>query len=70
MFKPGQRVQMVSNCKDNGNIKEGFKGKVDYVSYNGSISVEFESPVIGNGISGNGRNGFNWFVNPEQLETI
>lgn len=69
-FKSGQTIQMIAKCKDNPNIIEGQKGTIDFVNYDGCLNVEFEYPVTGNGIMGNGMNSYNWFIDPKQAEIL
>jgi hypothetical protein len=40
MIKEGCKIRMIENCKDNHNIKEGWTGEVDFINYDGFISVE------------------------------
>jgi hypothetical protein len=70
MFKEGMRIEMIETCKDNPNIKEGWRGTIEFINYDGSLSVEFDHFVTGNGISGNENNTSQWYVSPKQIEVI
>lgn len=70
MIKEGMKVEMVENCIDNPNIKEGWVGTIDYINYDGVLSVEFNHFIYGNGISGNNRNSHQWYVKPEQVKEL
>jgi hypothetical protein len=70
MLKESMRVEMIENCKDNPNIKAGWTGTIEMIYSDGSIEIEFDNHVTGNGISGNYRNNHFWYVNPFQIREI
>ena len=70
-LKIGNRIEMIENCTDNPYITRGRKGTIiDFHSYDDYVYVEFDRMVTGECITGNGRDNYNWYIEPEQLKVI
>ena len=68
-YKIGQIVKVARKQTLNGFINFGDKGKVVLVDGR-LIGVEFFHYVYGHSCKGKGRNGYCWYINPDDLEIV